>query len=567
MECDSSRAASVRTVVGFAAFTCLSLFCIRCSQPEIELIEHEETALPLTTTSALTKRYFSQGIAALYAFDFDAALRSFNESLSHDPRCSLAWWGVALATGPNINHPTVDREALRESWHATQMALETSEDASPLEQALIQSLAERYALSDSHELLFTNSEYSASMKATWLAFPCPDVGCVFAESIMMRSPRDYWTLKGEPREGTTEALDVLESVLVMAPAHKGASHLYIHALEASPNPARALEAAEFLGENGAPWGHLLHMPAHIYVRLGDYSRAEASSLQAVSADYGRSRHLGDSPRFAIYRAHNYHLLAFVAMMQGRAEVALEAADDLMRVLTPKMLDGQPLWAEFFVPLRWHVLVRFGMWQEILEERPPAVELRIARAMWHYSRCIALANTRDFNGANVERERFDETVSTIDGTTVMRRSRVEDLLAIARHMLMGELLVKMGEVKAGLEQLRRGILIEDRLAVTEPPNWPHPLRHAYGALLLEQGRVAEAVKVYREDLRRHPENGWALHGLAECEKRLGNMDSWKDALERFMEAWEGAQVAIQASCFCRSKAERGSKAYELCADSD
>jgi len=507
----------------------------------------------VTTDTELAQQYFDQGLALCWGFNHDEARRSFDEALRLDPDCAMAAWGLAYVLGPNINRPMADTEQAERAYAAAQRALAMSDRASELERALIEALAQRFTDPAPEERGELDLAYADAMREVWVRFPeDPLVGTLFADALMNIS-LDWraWGRDEERGEHTPEIVATLEGVIAMAPDHAGANHFYIHAVEGSDRPERALVSADKLEGLMPAAGHLVHMPSHIYVRLGMYDEAVAANARAITRD---DAFFAQAPRqgiYHLYRAHNHHFLAWSAMFRGSRADALEAA----RAMESKMPTGSELEelpgleAYLFVPM--HVMLRFGMWDEMLAEPFPDERYAIATALWHHGRAIAYANTGRLADARSEAERFEAVAATIPDTEKVRRARIATFLEAARQMMEGELLYKEGEREAAFAALRKGIEAEDSMPYAEPPSWMQPIRHALGALLLEDGRVAEAEAVYRADLDRHADNVWSLHGLAECLRLQGEDAEARGVENRLQRVGEHADVEIRASCFCRS----------------
>ena len=506
----------------------------------------------VTTDSELAQAYFDQGLALCWGFNHDEALRSFNEMARLDPDCAMAPWGMAYALGPNINRPMTDPAVAGQAHEAAQRALAMADGASEVERALIEAQVRRFADPPPEDRGALDVAYADAMREAWRRFPDdPLLGALFADALMNIS-LDWRALGTDVERGehTPEIVATLERVLAAAPGHTGANHLYIHAVEASDRPDRALPSARRLEGLMPAAGHIVHMPSHIYIRLGMYDEAVASNSRAVIED---DRFFAQAPRQGIYhkyRAHNHHFLAWAAMFRGSRADAIQAA----RAMEAKLPSGYD--AEFpaieayrFVPM--HVMMRFGMWQEMLAEPGPGTRYAIATALWHHGRAVAYANTDRLDAARAEAERFESVAATIPDTTTVRRARIETLLEAARQMMWGEILFKEGEHEAAFAALRRGIAAEDSMPYAEPPGWMQPIRHSLGALLLEEGRVEEAEAVYLADLQRHADNVWSLHGLAECLRLRGAVAEAHACEKRFEKASENADTEILASCFCRS----------------
>lgn len=505
---------------------------------------------PVTTSSAEAQRFFNQGMVWMFAFNHDEAIRSFKEVARLDPDCAMAWWGIALCNGPHINKPGMEPAQNAAAWAALQKALALRERADPTEQALIDALAHRYAQPPPADRSCLDRAYADAMRALWQADQGDaDVATLFAESLMDLRPWDLWTIDGQPHEGTEEIVSVLERALTIAPDHPGANHLLIHAVEASADPARANTAAERLRTLVPASGHLVHMPSHIDVRTGRWALAAESNEAAirVDAEYHRL-----SPRqgfYRLYMAHNHHFLSYVSMMEGRSERALSAAREMIAGVPPEFLKKDAALIDPYMGIELEALKRFGRWEEILAVPEPPKNLPITRAMWSFSRAVALAATGRIDAARREQQRFRAYTANVPSDAMISVNKASEILTIADKVLAGEIALARGRHEEAISRLREAMAIEDRLIYMEPPEWMLPVRHTLGAVLIEAGRPSEAESEYREDLRRWPENGWSLYGLTRSLRAQGR-DSEADELhERFERAWARADSTISASCLC------------------
>ncbi len=537
-------------------------FCGACTTTPATLFENlGEYHRPVTTKSKLAQRYFDQGLILTYGFNADEALRSFKEAVRIDPDLAMGWWGVAFALGPNLSHatpvyhkqPPLDTNIARQAHTAIQKALSSSKDSPPVERALIQALVLRYPDPSPRDGRKPDKAYASAMRKVWQKYPNdPDVGVLFAEAMLKVSPWYQWTNDGKPRPGTEEVVETLERVLATHPAHAGANHLYIHVVEGSSAPERALPAADRLTGLVPNSGHLVHMPSHIYIQTGDYDKAMAVNKRSVDIDRRYVARVGPQQLYELYRTHTYHFLAYAAMFAGNKATALQAGRDLVADLPPDVLRDMPDYAEGFYAVLWHAMIRFGLWEDILNEPEPDTPLTIAPALWHYARGVAFANTGRLDRAVTETAAFETLAAQVKDDTYVGFTPAPLVMDVARHMLRGEILFRQGNRDGAFAALRRGVELEEALPYDEPRGWMQPVSHALGALLLEADRVAEAEEIYRADLKVNPENSWSLHGLAECLRRRGDVASAKAVEVRFKKAWTQADTKIQASCFCRSK---------------
>ena len=505
----------------------------------------------ITTASPEAQRRFDRGLLLCYGFNHEAARASFERAAEADPACAMAYWGEALALGPTINSPKVDEAATKAAVAAITRARELSAGAAPVERALIDAMAARYALPPPADRAPLNAAFADVMRKVWLDHPDdPDVGALFAEALLDVRPWDQWRSDGLPNPGTLEAVAAIEAVLAKHPDHPGACHMAIHALEGSPNPERALPAADRLRTLVPDAGHLLHMPAHIDMLLGHYGDAVAANQRAVAADEREAEAAAATRVYPMYRAHSHRHMAWAALFDGQSKVALAAARAQVARLTKDGPLKSPSSTEALLALPWHVLVRFGEWDAILAEPAPAPDQRALVAFWHEARTLALSSLRRLDAADAELAAFEGAVAAVPAEYTLGHNSLRDVFGVALAFTQGELDYRHGRVEPAFAKLRDAVAKEDALHFDEPAAWMQPVRHALGALLLEQGRVAEAEAAYHEDLQRHPENGWSLHGLAECLRRTGRNAEAESVEARFRAAWTRADVVLPGSCYCR-----------------
>ena len=531
-----------------------------------------------SSASADARLWFDRGLGWSYAFNHEEAIRCFERAIASDERFALAYWGLAYAAGPNYNKQwdafdEVDLgTSLRRAYDASVRAEELAATASPLEQAVIRALRQRYPSPEpADDFGRWNAGYASAMGEVYAAYGDDlDVAALYADSLMNLTPWALWDLstRGVAKGAcTVEAKKVLDSALNHAGGmtHPGLLHFYIHLMEMSPHPEVALEAANALRGLVPDAGHLLHMPTHIDVLLGDYQQVIKDNERAIVADERYVQEVGRLNFYALYRAHNHHFRIYGAMFAGRQTTALEAADalaasipeELLRVEVPPMAD----WLESFVPMRLHVLVRFGLWEEIIDQQLPRDPglYSVTTAFTHYAKGVAQAASLRVLEAEREREAFKAAVARVPDSRYLFNNQALDILAIGGAMLDGEVEYRKGNCDAAWVNLLRAIELDDALPYDEPWGWMQPTRHAYGALLLEQGEVEAAAAVYAADLGldgtlpracQHPQNVWSLHGYHECLLRLGHDDEaaqLKPQLDRLLAAGD---VQITSSCFCR-----------------
>lgn len=506
---------------------------------------------PITTGSPIAQAWFDRGLVWCYGFHHAEAIRSFEQAAAADPNCAMAYWGMALAAGPNINNMEMTPATAERAHENAQRARALAAGVAPVEAALITALTARYASPAPADRAALDRAYADAMRKVYAAHgDHPDVAALFAEALMDLRPWDLWQADGTPQPETPEVLATLERLLAAHPDHPQGCHLYIHAVEASRQPERALPAARRLGSLVPGAGHLVHMPSHIYVRVGDYVNMAEANRRGIAADAKIVARTGRGGFYEVYRAHNYHFLVYAAMFEGRADEAIATAREMVRELPMATVREHADMLEAFLAVPYHALVRFGRWDDILREPEPAEWQSVTRAMRHYARGIAFAVTGDHAAAARERAQFAEAVQAVPEKRHVGNNPARVVLGVGEALLDGEIAFRAGQREDGFAALREAVRREEALRYDEPWGWMMPPRHALGALLLEAGEVDAAEEVYRADLLRHPDNGWALHGLSECLRRRGAQEEAAAVAARFTRAWGRAQTPIAASCFCR-----------------
>jgi tetratricopeptide (TPR) repeat protein len=502
---------------------------------------------PISSKSKKAQAYFDQGLRLLYAFNHEESQAAFEEAARVDPSCAICFWGAALTLGPNINLPAIPERA-EAAWGFLEKARAASPGASPVERALIGALAQRYAHpppTEPEKQHALDTAYADAMRQVAKRFPKdPDVATLFAEAMMDTRPWDFWALDGSPQPGTEEIVATLEGVLRAHPDHPGANHYLIHAVEASPHPERALASAERLKTLVPGAGHLVHMPSHIYIRIGQYAEGSQANRLAIAVDAAVAH---EHPIYAMYIAHNFQFLWASTLMEGRSAESLQAARDMLLRVPAEMLKEMP---GFDYLLAYPVvgLARFGRWKELLNEPIPAADFPTAQGLWHAARGMALLRTGDPAGAARELAEVEAIRQRTgpDAKVVMNSAR--DVLGIAADVLGAELARANGDVAAALTRFQKAVAAEDALHYDEPPDWGFPVRHQFGAALLAAGQPGQAEAVYRADLQRHPHNGWALYGLARSLLAQGKTAEASEAQQAFQEAWKRADIQLTASAF-------------------
>lgn len=540
---------------------------------------------PITCAAPQAQLWFDRGLIWCYGFNFEEAARCFERAVASDPGCAMAHWGIAYARGPFYNKPweyfgeAEAREALAICHEATRRAEALAAEAMPVERAFIAAARVRFPVADCADRSQHSTweeAFAVAMREVHRQHPSDiDVAAVFALALMTRRPWKLWDIRtGHAAKGadTHEARRVLEAGLAEAERqglgmHPGLGHIYIHMMEMSPWPEKALSAADGLRDYSRDCGHLHHMPSHIYAQCGLYHDAILASEKAVAADARYVSPPGRSEFYILDRCHHLHLMAFAACMMGRFQPAIEASEAICHLLTPDIVRGieNPFLAhgmEAYAGHRLHVLVRFGRWQEIVADPLPAdpALYPVTAAMARYAKGVAHAALGEVAAAEAEQQAFAEAVRQVPADRFFHNNPAADILEVGRAMLEGEIEYRTGSFTAAFDHLRRAAALDDALAYSEPWPWMHPPRHALGALLLEQGHVAEAAAAYRADLglsdtvprpKQNPGNVWSLHGLAECLERLGATADARIIAQQLAVARGRADVEITASCCCRT----------------
>jgi len=505
----------------------------------------------IRTTSPEAQKWFDQGLQLLYGFNHDEAIRTFRKAAEVDPNCAMAWWGIGYAYGLHINNPVMTEEQSRLAYESTQEAVQRRHFAWPVEQALIDALANRYEWPAPESRRALDEAYAAAMEQAWKTNPNDaDVGALFAESLMNLQPWDLWTHTGQPKGRTLDIVAAIERVLEINPNHPGATHFYIHAVEASPDPDRATGAADRLANLVPGSGHLVHMPSHIYVRTGRYAESADANERAIAADESYFQ-LAPTPRFyVLYYTHNIHFLAYSAMMEGRYETAINAARRIEKKVPKEFVRDYVTIADGLMPTAFHVMIRFGKWEDILKE-PEAAEFQLlSRAIRRFARSVALSALGRTAQAEREIKAFDEIAAKITGEWFIGQNPASVILPLARKMMLGEMLFREGQRERAFAILREAVAMEDELIYDEPPGWMQPVRHALGALLMADGRYSEAEEVYRADLVKHRNNGWSLLGLEKSLAAQGKDRAAAETATKLAAAWTRPDVQPTSSCYCQ-----------------
>lgn len=505
----------------------------------------------VATDSEPARRWFDQGMALMLGYNFDGAIASFRQATALDPGFAMAWWGIGYAGGPNQNNPGIDPPKDQWSHAAAQRAYELRERESGANRALIEALVARYTLPLPEDLTQQNEAYLTAMRKVHARFPMdPDVAVWTAEAMICMQPWNYWTLEGEPVERTPEFRAILERVMRRHPEHPAANHLYIHTMESSPWPQLAEPAADRLVDLVPAAGHLVHMPSHIWMQTGRYDDAADCNRRAAALDDKWFEGDPNAGEYRVYMAHNRHFLAWAATMQGRRREALAAARAITTEVPAPLLKALASFSDGVAGSKWHVMVRFGMWEEILAEPAPAEWALVCAALRHYARGVAFANTGRHDEAAAASQALDAAVAALaDTDRKLGNQPAAEVLEIAQHVLRGEAAFKAGRRQQGLALLAKACELEERIVYAEPAPWMMPARHAYGALLVVAGRHAEAEKVFVRDLEVYPANGWALLGLRDALTAQGRTAEAEHADRAFRRAWRSADVVPPAACYC------------------
>ena len=505
----------------------------------------------INTDSEEARMWFDQGLALMHGYNFDGAIASFRQATVHDPECAMAWWGIAYSAGPNQNNPDIVPPRDQWSYAAAQRALELKDSERGANQALIEAIGHRYNYPMPEDLAEQNLDYLEAIQEAHEKYPMdPDLAAWTAEAMLVTQPWAYWTLDGEPLNRTPEFRAILEDVMRRHPNHPAANHLYIHVMESSPWPEIAEPAADRLIDLIPAAGHLVHMPSHIWMQTGRYDDAADCNRRAAALDDAWFETDPNAGEYRFYMAHNRHFLAFAATMQGRKREAVAAIRAITEEVPPQLMEGMAFISDGVSSAKWHVLTRFGMWEEILAEPTSPEWAKVNIAMRHYARGIAYANTDRIPEAQSELAAFDEAVKNIPTKDwYMGNQEAAEIMPLGRLVLEGEIEFKAGNRHKGLELLTKAVEMEERLVYAEPAPWMMPARHALGALLIVDGQYAAAEKVYLRDLEIFPANGWALLGLRDALRGQGRDEEAEMADDAFRKAWRSADVLPPASCYC------------------
>ena len=508
--------------------------------------------MPITTADPDAQRYFDQGMVLAFGFNHAESIRSFRAAQTLDPTCAMCFWGEALATGPNINVTSNGKAIMAPTERASaraavDQALALVDDVSPKEQDWIRAMDQRYDGQADTPRDPLDRNWANALAHMALRYPDDTtVASVYAEALMNTMPWDYWGPEGEAKPDTQSVIASLEAVMDADPDHPLALHLYIHALEASSNAAKAEPAADRLANLVPGSGHLVHMPSHIYFRVGRYQDSALANIRAAEVDeayIAQCNAQGFYP--ALYYPHNIHFLWASATMQGQSALSLDSARRVVANVRVEQVEQFPT-IQFFRTLPMLSLVRFARWEEILEEPEPYEPFAFARAIWHYGRGVAHAALGDLGAARVELAAIEGLEPEVDEIFMGNVYPARDLLEIAKSLLRGEMAYRSGDAANAVLAFEEAVALQDALPYTEPPFWYYPTRQSLGAALLASNRLAEAQAVFEEDLEQYPMNGWSMFGLAEALRRQGDETGAEQITARFETVWQFADVSLATS---------------------
>jgi tetratricopeptide (TPR) repeat protein len=500
---------------------------------------------PVSTSNAEAQKFFNQGLAYIYGFNHEEAMRSFKRAAELDPQLAMAYWGIALSLGSNYNLQA-EAPQLQEAFANLERAKASLSKASDHDRAYVEALSKRYSRDPAADRQKLALDYTTAMRELMKTYPDDlDAATLYAESMMNLRPWKLWSLDGKPAEETEEIVSVLEGVLRRNPNHTGANHYYIHAVEASTNAERALASAARLGKLAPKAGHLVHMPSHIYIRTGDYNEAAVANAEAIVADreyIARRGALGLYPM--MYYNHNIHFLAAANAMKGRFADAMKAARDLEASVKPHVKQMPML--EMFTPYTTVTLVRFRRWDDLLKEPKPESDLKITTAFWHFGRAMAFAGTKQLEKSEAELSLFKTVCQTVALDAPYGNNVARDVLKVAELTLGGYLALARGDKTASVDMLSKAAEAEDKIAYNEPPDWDLPARELMGSALLVLGDNAGAERVFRAEIARHQRNGRALFGLVEALKRQNKASSAQMVQKEFEKAWQTADIKLSVA---------------------
>jgi tetratricopeptide (TPR) repeat protein len=512
------------------------------SQPATLMAGFGDLHHPVSTRNQQAQQFFDQGLRLIYAFNHDEAARSFQRAAELDPKLAMAYWGIAEAVGPNYNDPASD-ERFQQAHNAIQKAVALQANASPAERAYIAALAQRFPADPKADRRKAAEDYRDAMREVMRQYPDdPDAATLFAEAGMNLHPWGLWLPDGTPQEGTTEIVAALETVIRHNPNHMGAIHYYIHCVEASQSPERALAGANRLAALAPAAGHLVHMPAHVYIRTGDYQSAVLTNEKAAAADEAYLKASGAQGIYPMmYYSHNLHFIAMCSAMNGNYPEAKKAADQLAAHVSPYLKEMPPL--EGFTTISMAVDVRFHRWDDLLQTKAPDPSMKIATLYYHFARGMALAATGKIGQAEAEYAIVAEAEKNTPPDLVFSPpvdNKAKDIFKIARDVLGAKIALAKKDTATAITLLRAAVAVEDSLKYDEPPDWFFPVRELLGAVLLASGNATGAEIVFRDDLQRHPRNPRSLFGLQQALKAQKRDYDAQFVEVQFQSSWKGPQ---------------------------
>jgi len=504
----------------------------------------------ITTHSPDAQKYFNQGLAWMHTFNHDEAIRSFARAAQLDTNCAMAWWGISVCEGPNYNAPVMDEDRLAGSWGALQEAQARIGNTSPAERALIEALSKRYAKPWPEDRSHLEKAYADAMAKVWADYPNDsDIGALYAEAMMLERPWKLYSLDRQSTGDTPKILATLERVMELDPGHPGVFHLYVHAVEPSTEPGRALAAADHLRNMMPAAGHMLHMPSHIYIQTAQWDKSIVQNGKAIKSDDTFRTLSPEQTIQNMYMVHNAHMLAFSAMMVGRESEAMEAARKMWTIIPPETLDAVAAFVDRWMSSVYDVQKRFGRWDDILAEPAPPVSMPITTAQWRAHRAIASAAQKDFVGAEREHEEFRKVKAAMPKDSPFGRDMAHKVLDVSDYFVAGEIALQKGEWAKAAELLEKAAAIEDTLSYGEPPQYLQPARHTLGAVYIKAEKFEEAEKVFRKDLKKWPNNGWSLFGLSRSLEAQGKKAEARKVKKDYNECWAKADAPTTTSCVC------------------
>lgn len=512
----------------------------------------EHFTYPITTKSKVAQKYFDQGLILAYGFNHAEAARSFKEAIRQDPDCASCYWGLGYVLGPNYNS-TMSKDVMTEANEAILNARMRAHLCSPKENALIIALSKRYPKNATDDPKPFYQAYADELKIVHEQFPDDhDIAALYAESLMDLHPWNLWTKSGEPKPWTPTIIDIIEGVLKKNPQHAQAVHLYVHATEASNNPERCLPYANTLRTLIPGSGHLVHMPSHTYINTGHYHEGALANERAVHIDSNYIEACHAAGVYPIgYYPHNWHFLAACAALEGRGKKALEASQYLAHYVADKGMNlPDQLSLQMFYSTPWHIMIKFSMWNKILTEPKPHDTLAYPLAIWIYAQGMALAST----GKSPKAQEYLSKLKKLEADTTIAKINFSDstkatmIVSIAKYVLEGEIAYRKGDLQTALSVFRKGVEKEDNLFYNEPPDWFFSVRHSLGRVLIEARQFVEAEKIYREDLKKYKENGWALIGLYQALLKQGKKSEAQLVKYRYEKAWQYADMPLTSSVF-------------------